>query len=198
MNTAPRKAQIDRKTTETEISLVLELEGTGNCEGSTGIGFLDHMLQLLAKHALFNLKITARGDRNVDDHHTVEDVGICLGLALKEALGDKRGIARFGDVSVPMQESLANVAIDLGGRHALVYNTPLGHQKIGDFDAGLVQEFFEALSTNAAMNLHVNVPYGSNAHHIAEAIFKALAQALKKAVSINERIKGVPSTKGML
>lgn len=193
-----RKAQIDRKTTETEISLSLELDGVGNFEGSTGIGFLDHMLQLFAKHALFDLKIVARGDRNIDDHHTVEDVGICLGMALREALGDKRGIIRFGDSSLPMQESLANIAIDLGGRPALVYNTPLGHQKIGDFDAGLIQEFLEAFSIHAALNLHVNVPYGSNTHHIAEAVFKALARALSKAVMVNERVKGVPSTKGIL
>ncbi|HHT9121150.1 MAG TPA: imidazoleglycerol-phosphate dehydratase, partial [Candidatus Hypogeohydataceae bacterium YC41] len=145
----PRKSQIDRKTTETEISLSLELDGRGNFEGSTDIGFLDHMLQLLAKHALFDLKIAARGDRKVDDHHTVEDVGICLGMALKEALGDKKGIVRFGDARVPMQESLADVALDLGGRPALVYNAPLAHQKIGDFDAALVQEFLEALCTHA-------------------------------------------------
>jgi imidazoleglycerol-phosphate dehydratase len=193
-----RKAKIERKTTETEISLSLELDDTGNFEGSTGIGFLDHMLQLLARHALFNLKINARGDRTVDDHHTVEDVGICLGMALREALGDKKGIVRFGDSSVPMQESLANVAIDLGGRPSLVYRTPLANQKIGEFDAGLVQEFLESLSTNAAMNLHVNVPYGTNTHHMAEAIFKALAQALRKAVRVEERVKGVPSTKGIL
>ncbi|HLA37447.1 MAG TPA: imidazoleglycerol-phosphate dehydratase HisB [Candidatus Brocadiales bacterium] len=194
----PRTAQINRKTTETEISLSLELDGAGNFEGSTGIGFLDHMLQLLAKHGRFNLKVNARGDLKVDDHHTVEDVGICLGTALREALGDKKGIVRFGDSSVPMQESLANVAIDLGGRPSLVYHSPLGHQKIGDFDAGLVQEFLEALSTHAAMNLHINVPYGSNTHHIAEAIFKALAQALSKGVKVDERVRGVPSTKGIL
>ncbi len=194
----PRKAEIDRKTTETEINLILELDGEGSFEGSTGIGFLDHMLQLFAKHGLFNLKIRAKGDRNVDDHHTVEDVGICLGITLREALGDKKGIVRFGDANVPMQESLASVAVDLSGRPALVYRTPLGEQKIGEFDAGLVQEFLEALSIHAAMNLHVNVPYGSNAHHIAEAVFKALAQALSKAVRLNERVKGVPSTKGIL
>lgn len=193
-----RKSQIDRKTKETDIRLTLELDGEGRCEGSTGVGFLDHMLDLFSRHGLFNLKVSAKGDRQVDDHHTVEDVGICLGQALKGALGDKKGIVRFGDASVPMQETLANVAVDVGGRPALVFNTPLRNQKIGDFDAGLVEEFLHALCTNAAINLHVNVPYGTNSHHVAEAIFKGLAKALAKAVSLDERIKGVPSTKGVL
>lgn len=193
-----RKSQIDRKTTETDIKLSLELDGQGRWEGSTGIGFLDHMLHLFARHGLFDLKVSASGDRQVDDHHTVEDVGICLGRALKEALGDKRGIVRFGDSSVPMQETLANVAVDLGGRPALVFNAPLANRKIGDFDAGLVEEFLEAFCINAAINLHVNVPYGTNAHHIAEAIFKGLAKALSRAVRLDERVKDIPSTKGVL
>ena len=193
-----RKAQIDRKTKETDIRLSLELDGQGKCEGATGVGFLDHMLDLFSRHGLFNLKVSAKGDRAVDDHHTVEDVGICLGQALKEALGDKKGLVRFGDASVPMQDALANVAVDIGGRPALVFNAALANRKIGDFDASLVEEFLEALSTHAAINLHVNVPYGSNTHHIAEAIFKALAQALSRAVRLDERIKGVPSTKGVL
>ncbi len=193
-----RKAQIDRKTKETNIRLTLELDGQGRYDGSTGIGFLDHMLELFSRHGLFNLKVSAKGDREVDDHHTVEDVGICLGQALNEALGDKKGIVRFGDASVPMQETLANVAVDLGGRPALVFNAPLTSEKIGEFDANLVEEFMHALSTNATINLHVNIPYGTNNHHIAEAIFKALAKALAKAVRLDERIKDVPSTKGIL
>ncbi|MFQ5861894.1 MAG: imidazoleglycerol-phosphate dehydratase HisB [Candidatus Brocadiales bacterium] len=193
-----RKSQVDRKTKETDIRLTLELDGRGRCEGSTGVGFLDHMLDLFSRHGLFNLKVSAKGDREVDDHHTVEDVGICLGQALREALGDKKGIVRFGDASVPMQEALANVAVDVGGRPALVFNAPLTNKKIGDFDAGLVEEFLQAFCVNATINLHVNVPYGTNAHHVAEAVFKGLAKALSKAVRLDERIKGVPSTKGIL
>lgn len=193
-----RKSQIDRKTKETNIRLVLELDGQGRLEGSTGVGFFDHMLDLFSRHGLFNLKISAKGDREVDDHHTVEDIGICLGQALNEALGDKKGIVRFGAASVPMQETLANVAVDVGGRPALVFNAPLANKKIGEFDASLVEEFLHAFSTNAAINLHVNVPYGTNGHHVAEAIFKGLARALAKAISLDERIEGVPSTKGVL
>lgn len=193
-----RKSQIDRKTKETNIRLVLELDGQGRLEGSTGVGFFDHMLDLFSRHGLFNLKISAKGDREVDDHHTVEDIGICLGQALNEALGDKKGIVRFGAASVPMQETLANVAVDVGGRPALVFNAPLANKKIGEFDASLVEEFLHAFSTNAAINLHVNVPYGTNGHHVAEAIFKGLARALAKAISLDERVEGVPSTKGVL
>lgn len=193
-----RKSQIDRKTKETNIRLVLELDGQGRLEGSTGVGFFDHMLDLFSRHGLFNLKISAKGDREVDDHHTVEDIGICLGQALNEALGDKKGIVRFGAASVPMQETLANVAVDVGGRPTLVFNAPLANKKIGEFDASLVEEFLHAFSTNAAINLHVNVPYGTNSHHVAEAIFKGLARALAKAISLDERVEGVPSTKGVL
>ncbi|MEE9200239.1 MAG: imidazoleglycerol-phosphate dehydratase HisB [Candidatus Brocadiales bacterium] len=193
-----RKSQIDRKTKETNIRLVLELDGQGRFEGSTGMGFFDHMLDLFSRHGLFNLKISAKGDREVDDHHTVEDIGICLGQALNEALGDKKGIVRFGAASVPMQETLANVAVDVGGRPALVFNAPLANKKIGEFDASLVEEFLHAFSTNAAINLHVNVLYGTNSHHVAEAIFKGLARALAKAISLDERVEGVPSTKGVL
>lgn len=193
-----RRSQVDRKTKETNVRLTLELDGEGRCEGSTGVGFFDHMLDLFSRHGLFNLKVSAKGDREVDDHHTVEDVGICLGQALKEALGDKKGMVRFGNASVPMQEALANVAVDLGGRPALVFNAPLMNKKIGDFDATLVEEFLHALCTNAAINLHVNVPYGTNSHHVAEAIFKGLARALAEAVRLDERVKDVPSTKGVL
>ncbi len=193
-----RTSNIDRKTNETNISLSLNLDGQGKRSISTGIGFFDHMLDLLAKHALFDLEIKATGDTNVDFHHTVEDVGICMGLAVKEALGDKAGIVRFSNVSVPMQESLANIAIDISGRSALVFNAKLDSKKIGDFDSELIKEFLEAFTVNASLNLHVDVPYGENAHHIAEAIFKGIAKALDRATRIDERTNEVPSTKGVL
>jgi len=193
-----RTATINRKTKETQVELTINLDGEGKSSISTGIGFLDHMLDLLAKHALFDLSIKASGDRIVDDHHTVEDVGICIGQGIKEALGDKKGIRRFSNTSVPMQESLANVAIDISGRPALVFNATFQTEKIGNFDAELIEEFLEAFSTNAGINLHVNVPYGTNAHHTSEAIFKGLAKTLKDAVQEDERIKDIPSTKGIL
>jgi len=193
-----RTANIDRKTNETNINLSLNLDGEGKRSVSTGIGFFDHMLDLLAKHALFDLEIKATGDTNVDFHHTVEDVGICIGLAVKEALGEKAGIVRFSNVSVPMQESLANVALDISGRSALVFNAKLDSKKIGDFDSELIKEFLEAFTVNAGLNLHVDVPYGENAHHIAEAIFKGIAKALDRATRIDERTDEVPSTKGVL
>jgi imidazoleglycerol-phosphate dehydratase len=193
-----RTSNIDRKTSETDINLSLNLDGKGKRSVATGIGFFDHMLDLLAKHALFDLDIKATGDTNVDFHHTVEDVGICMGLAVKEALGDKAGIVRFSNVSVPMQETLANVAIDISGRSALVFNAKLDSKKIGDFDSELIKEFLEAFTVNAGLNLHVDVPYGENAHHIAEAIFKGIAKALDRAIRIDERTNEVPSTKGVL
>ncbi len=193
-----RTSNIDRKTNETNINLSLNLDGEGKRSVSTGIGFFDHMLDLLAKHALFDLDIKATGDTNVDFHHTVEDVGICMGLAVKEALGDKAGIERFSNVSLPMQESLANVALDISGRSALVFNAKLESKKIGDFDSELIKEFLEAFTVNAGLSLHVDVPYGENAHHIAEAIFKGIAKALDKATRIDGRTNEVPSTKGVL
>jgi len=193
-----RTSNIDRKTNETNISLLLNLDGEGKRSVSTGIGFFDHMLDLFAKHALFDLELKASGDTNVDFHHTVEDVGICMGLAVKEALGDKAGIVRFSNVSVPMQESLANVALDISGRSALVFNAKLDSKKIGDFDSELIKEFLEAFTVNAGLNLHIDIPYGENAHHIAEAIFKGLAKALDRATRIDERTDEVPSTKGVL
>ena len=198
MTMKKRTSNIDRKTNETNISLSLNLDGEGKRSVSTGIGFFDHMLDLLAKHALFDLEIKATGDTNVDFHHTVEDVGICMGLAVKEALGEKAGIVRFSNVSVPMQESLANVALDISGRSALVFNAKLDSKKIGDFDSELIKEFLEAFTVNAGLNLHVDVPYGENAHHIAEAIFKGIAKALDRATRIDERTDEVPSTKGVL
>ena len=193
-----RTSNIERKTNETNINLSLNLDGEGKRSVSTGIGFFDHMLDLFAKHALFDLELKATGDTNVDFHHTVEDVGICMGLAVKEALGDKAGIVRFSNVSVPMQESLANVALDISGRSALVFNAKLDSKKIGDFDSELIKEFLEAFTVNAGLNLHVDVPYGENAHHIAEAIFKGLAKAIDRATRIDERTNEVPSTKGVL
>jgi len=193
-----RTASVNRKTKETHVELTVNLDGEGSSNVNTGVGFLDHMLDLFAKHALFDLHIKATGDRVVDDHHTVEDVGICLGQAVKEALGNKKGICRFAHASVPMQEALANIAIDVSGRSALVFHAEFHTEKIGNFDAELIEEFLEAFSANAGANLHVNVPYGSNAHHIAEAIFKGLARALEDATRINRRIGDVPSTKGVL
>ena len=193
-----RIATIQRKTKKTEIDLTVNIDGEGNSHIHTGVGFLDHMLDILAKHALFDLDIKAIGDRIVDDHHTVEDVGICFGQGIKGALGNKRGIRRFSNSSVPMQEALANIAIDISGRPALVFNVTFHTEKIGNFDVELIEEFLEAFSTNAGINLHANVPYGTNAHHIAEAIFKGLAKALNDAVRTDERVKDVPSTKGVL
>ena len=195
---AKRTASIERKTKETTIRLSLDLDGDGKADVSTKVGFFDHMLDLLARHAYLNLSVSAEGDVHVDDHHTVEDVGICLGEALKKALGDKKGIRRFGSASVPMDEARADVSVDLSGRPYFVYQTCTLPEKIGTFDSALAQEFLQALATHGGMNLHVSAPYGENGHHIMEAIFKALAKALAQAVQIETREKGVPSTKGVL
>lgn len=193
-----RSAEISRETKETKIRLALNLDGAGKCVARTGVGFFDHMLDLLARHALLDLTVHAEGDLDVDAHHTVEDVGIVLGQAIEKAVGDKRGIYRYGWAIVPMDESLAQVAIDLSGRPALVFNAPFRGAMIGQFPAELVEEFFKSVATNAKCNLHVNVPYGTNNHHIAEAIFKATAKALRQAVSIDPQNDQVPSTKGSL
>ena len=195
----PRKAALHRKTKETEIDVTLDLDGSGKTDAATGVGFLDHMLDHLGKHSLTDLEVQARGDLKVDDHHTTEDVAICLGQAIAQALGDKAGIRRYGSASVPMEEALAEVSVDLSGRPAVVFNAQFGSPKIGTFDTQLVEEFLRRLAATAGMNLHVNVPYGSNDHHVAEAIFKALAQALRQAKEIDPARKGdVPSTKGTL
>jgi imidazoleglycerol-phosphate dehydratase len=194
----PRTANIDRKTNETHVRLTLDLDGSGRADVATGVGFLDHMLTLLARHAVIDLAVQAEGDLEVDQHHTVEDVGICLGQALKQALGDKAGIRRYGHFTLPMEETLATVAIDLSGRFALVFRAEFPSAKIGDFDSELVEDFWQALSANALCNLHVLVHYGRNSHHISEAIFKAAARALRMAVEIDPRTIGVPSTKGTL
>jgi imidazoleglycerol-phosphate dehydratase len=194
----PRIANIDRKTTETHVRLTLDLDGSGRADVATGVGFLDHMLTLLARHGTVDLTVQAEGDLDVDQHHTVEDVGICLGQALKQALGDKAGIRRYGHFTLPMEETLATVAIDLSGRFALVFRADFPSAKIGDFDSELVEDFWQAVSANALCNLHVLVHYGRNSHHISEAIFKAAARALRMAVEIDPRTIGVPSTKGTL
>ena len=193
-----RRATVERNTTESRIKIGLALDGTGRRRISTSIPFLDHMLDLLAKHGFFDLKVTASGDTHIDDHHTVEDIGIVFGGALRQALGNKEGIRRFGTAWVPLDETLAQVTVDLSGRPYLVYNVKLPHRRIKGFDLYLFEDFFQALAVNAAMNLHINVPYGRNPHHIMEAVFKALAKALDQAVSFDARVRGVLSTKGSL
>ena len=194
----PRTANIDRKTAETDIQLTLNIDGTGRADIATGVGFFDHMLTLFAKHAVIDLTVRAAGDLEVDQHHTVEDTGICLGQAVKQALGDKAGIRRYGHFTLPMDETLATVAIDLSGRFALVLQADFPSTKIGDFDSELVEEFWRALAANALCNLHILVHYGRNSHHISEAIFKATARALRMAAESDPRVSGVPSTKGSL
>jgi imidazoleglycerol-phosphate dehydratase len=193
-----RTASIDRKTNETHVRLTLDLDGSGKADVATGVGFLDHMLALLAKHAVVDLTVKADGDLEVDQHHTVEDVGICLGQAIKQSLGDKAGIRRYGHFTLPMEETLATAAIDLSGRFALVFSADFPSNKIGDFDSELVEDFWQAVAANALCNLHVLVHYGRNSHHISEAIFKAIARALRMAVEMDPRTTGVPSTKGTL
>jgi imidazoleglycerol-phosphate dehydratase len=194
----PRTAAIDRKTGETDIQLTLDLEGSGTADVQTGVGFLDHMLTLFAKHGVADLKVRAVGDLHVDQHHTVEDVGICLGQALRQAVGDKAGIRRYGHFTLPMDETLVTVAIDLSGRHYLVYDAATPANKIGEFDTELLEEFWQAVSANALCNLHIVLHHGHNSHHIAEAVFKAAARALRMAVETDPRSPGVPSTKGTL
>jgi imidazoleglycerol-phosphate dehydratase len=194
----PRTAHIHRKTAETDIELSLNLDGAGQATIDTGVGFFDHMLTLLAKHGALDLSVKAVGDLHVDQHHTVEDVGICFGQAVKQALGDKSGIRRYGHFALPMEETLATVAIDLSGRFAFVFNAVFPTATIGQFDSQLVEDFWQATAANALCNLHVNVHYGRNSHHIAEAIFKCTARALRMAVEPDPRSSGVPSTKGTL
>jgi imidazoleglycerol-phosphate dehydratase len=196
--TPNRTAQLARQTKETKIELSLDLDGKGRASVQTGVGFFDHMLDLLARHSLIDLTVAAQGDLQVDAHHTVEDVGIVLGQALDKALGDKRGIHRYGWAIVPMDETLAQVAIDLSGRPAFVYQARYTGPLIGTFPVELVEEFWKSVAQSARMNLHVLVPYGTNNHHIAEAIFKAAARALRQAVTHDPRNDDVPSTKGSL
>jgi imidazoleglycerol-phosphate dehydratase len=193
-----RKASIERITKETQIKLTLEIDGRGEAKIYTSVPFLDHMLDLFTRHGLFDLQVEAKGDIDIDFHHTVEDIGIVLGQAFREALGDKKGIRRYGQASVPMDETQAGVAIDLSGRPYMVYNVKLPKVKIGEFDVELAREFFQAFANNAGANLHINVLYGDNVHHILEACFKGMARALDMATQVDPRIEGVLSTKGKL
>jgi len=191
-------ATINRKTTETQIAVELNLYGSGKYNVNTGVPFLDHMLELWAKHGLFDLTVTATGDIEIDDHHTVEDIGLCIGEAIDKALGEKSGIYRYGFFILPMDEALTEVAFDLSGRPFVVFNVDWQQEKIKDFDVSLVEEFWRAVGTAAKANLHINLKYGKDAHHISEAIFKAAARALCAAVAKDPRRKDIPSTKGSL
>ncbi|MFL5340780.1 MAG: imidazoleglycerol-phosphate dehydratase HisB [Gemmataceae bacterium] len=193
-----RTARLRRETGETKIDLSLDLDGTGKADAGTGVGFFDHMLTLLSKHSLIDLSMRAEGDLHVDAHHTVEDVGICFGKALAQALGDKAGIRRYGNATVPMDETLATAAVDLSGRPFLVWKVALAPELLGNFSSGLAEEFWRAASSAGGFNLHVVCHHGHNAHHIIEAVFKATARALRQAVEADPRVTDVPSTKGVL
>ncbi len=194
-----RTADISRKTAETDISVSVNLDGNGRCAAKTGVGFFDHMLDQLSRHSLIDITLTAAGDLHIDDHHTVEDCGITLGQALSRALGDKRGICRYGQCNLAMDDAQIAIALDLSGRPYLIWNLPFPTAKIGTFDTELVREFFQALSTHAGITLHVDLIHGFNSHHIAEAVFKSVARALRQAVEKDPRQAGaIPSTKGAL
>lgn len=193
-----RTATVKRKTRETDIELVFEVDGSGRAEISTGIGFFDHMLELFTKHGVFDLQLKAKGDLNVDAHHTVEDVGLALGQALREALGDKKGLCRYGWCLLPMDDALARIALDCSGRPYLAYEAPEEAGPIGDFPYQLIEEFLRAFSVQGGLNLHVALLDGRDSHHMAEAVFKGLARSLDQATQIDPRVRGVPSTKGML
>lgn len=199
MSSTARRAEVSRETAETRITVALDLDGTGRAEIATGIGFLDHMLTALARHAMIDLTVAARGDLHIDFHHTTEDVGIVIGQSIRRALGDKRGIRRYGHAVVPMDEALAEAAIDISGRPFLAWSVPFARDKVGKMDTELFEEFFRAFATNAGITLHMTLKAGTNAHHVAEACFKALARALRAAVEADPRAAGaVPSTKGTL
>ena len=193
-----RCAVIERKTAETDIYLKLELDGTGTSEVATGCGFLDHMLTLFAKHGRFDLSVRCQGDTWVDDHHTVEDVGLVFGQALNEALGDRKGIVRYGFASIPMDEALCETSLDLGGRPFIVMSSPMKHMFVKDFEVKLVEEFFRSVSVEARCNIHLRQIYGDEAHHVCEGLFKSFARALRAAVKIDPAEKGVPSSKGVI
>ncbi len=193
-----RTAEVQRKTTETDIFVKIDLDGEGKSEVDTTLPFLDHMLVLLAGHSLVDMSIKGRGDTDVDDHHLVEDLGLCLGEAFKKALGDKKGIKRYGTAFIPMDESLSHVSIDLSGRPFLVYNVTYEREKVKNFELLQLREFFRAFADRSGMTLHINTIYGSNSHHSAESVFKAVARALREAVAIDDRVSGVLSTKGVL
>lgn len=196
--TIKRVAKIERMTNETKVWVEIELDGEGKAEIDTGVPFMDHMLDLFTKHGLFNASIKAKGDTYIDDHHTTEDIGIVLGQAVKEALGDKKGIKRYGNAFVPMDDALAQVVIDISNRPHLEFRAQFPTQKVGNFDTELVHEFLWKFALEARMNVHVIVHYGANTHHMIEAIFKALARAIDDAITKDDRVKGVPSTKGLL
>ncbi|MBZ6077044.1 imidazoleglycerol-phosphate dehydratase HisB [Microvirga puerhi] len=194
-----RAASVSRRTAETDVALSIALDGTGKAEIATGVGFLDHMLELFARHALVDLTVKVTGDLHVDQHHTTEDTGIALGQALVQALGDKKGISRYADIHLPMDETLTRVALDISGRPFLVFRTTFPTEKIGGFDTELVREFFQAFAVNAGLTLHIETLYGANSHHIAESCFKGVARTLRHAVSVDPREQGrIPSTKGTL
>lgn len=193
-----RNSSIQRNTKETKISLELNIDGIGLSDIDTGIGFFDHMLDLFAKHGMFDLTLKADGDLQVDQHHTVEDTGICLGKVFSEAIGDKKGIFRYGSMTLPMDETLTTVAVDLSGRYGFAFNAEFPHNKIGDFDSELVDHFWQSFAENCRCNFHVLVHYGKNGHHISESIFKAAARALRNAITIDPRQPGIPSSKGVL
>ncbi|MGL6074161.1 MAG: imidazoleglycerol-phosphate dehydratase HisB [Fimbriiglobus sp.] len=193
-----RTAKISRKTNETQIELTLNLDGTGQCEVATGVGFFDHMLTHLAKHGLLDIQLTCQGDLHIDAHHTVEDCGIALGQALREALGTKAGIRRYGDATVPMDETLITSAIDLGGRAVFIWKVDVPNELLGNFSSQLAEEFWRAFSSAALMNLHIVQHHGRNTHHIIEGLFKATARALRTALEPDPRASGIPSTKGVL
>ena len=193
-----REASISRKTNETDIVLRLNLDGSGKCDAASGIGFFDHMLNSFARHGQFDIELRCRGDLHVDTHHTVEDIGIVLGKAIAEAVGDKKGIRRYGSSLLPMDESLVMTVIDLSGRPFFVWDAELKAERVGTLETETVKEFFAAIAYSAAMNLHIKEMYGENTHHVIEAMFKAFARALSEAVSSDPKVTGVPSTKGML
>ena len=194
-----RSASVSRRTAETDVAVSIALDGSGKAEISTGVGFLDHMLELFARHGLFDLTVKVTGDLHVDQHHTTEDTGIALGQAILKALGDKKGITRYADIHLPMDETLTRVALDISGRPFLVFRTSFPTEKIGVFDTELVREFFQAFAVQSGLTLHVETLYGENSHHIAESCFKGLARALRQAVAVDPREEGrVPSTKGTL
>ncbi|MCK5812221.1 MAG: imidazoleglycerol-phosphate dehydratase HisB [Clostridiales bacterium] len=193
-----RQVQIKRKTNETLVDCTINLDGKGLYKIDTGVGFFNHMLELFSKHSLIDVSLLVKGDLEVDCHHSIEDAGIVLGQAIKKALGDKKSIKRYGSFTVPMDEALARVNIDLSMRPYLVFNGEFSKEKVGDMDVEIVEEFFMALCTNAGITLHINIDYGNNNHHMIEAVFKAFARALREAISIDDKVDGVPSTKGIL
>ncbi len=194
----PRTAEVERKTKETKIKISIDLDGSGESQVSTGIGFLDHMLDAVARHGLFDLKIEAKGDLEIDPHHTVEDIGILLGKAIDKALGDKAGLVRYGWAAVPMDEALVLTAIDLSGRGIICYDVNIEQERVGAMETVLFSEFFESLARNGNMTLHIRKLAGEDPHHTAEAVFKSFARALEMATRLSDRVKGVPSTKGVL